>query len=201
MNVYVETNFLLELVFEQEQAGSCEEIIELCASQKLQMVVPAYSIVEPYEKLVRQTNSRKALQENLDVELRQLARSTSYQQRFGSVQDVYELLTQSSEQERERFARYRSLFLEKAEIVPLTSQILVAATLCEQHFDLRPQDAVVYATTLGHLQQQQPPAACFLNRNTKDFNKPEIKKELANHHCSLIYRFDQGLQFIRSQLR
>lgn len=104
MNVYVETNFLLELVFEQEQAGSCEEIIELCASQKLQMVVPAYSIVEPYEKLVRQTNSRKALQENLDVELRQLARSTSYQQRFGSVQDVYELLTQSSEQERERFA-------------------------------------------------------------------------------------------------
>ena len=30
MNVYVETNFVLELAFQQEESTACEDIIKLC---------------------------------------------------------------------------------------------------------------------------------------------------------------------------
>lgn len=35
MNVYVESNFVLELAFAQEQPEACEQILKLCEAQTL----------------------------------------------------------------------------------------------------------------------------------------------------------------------
>ena len=51
MNIYVETNFVLELVFEQEQHTSCEQILALCESGRSRLIIPAYCLAEPHEKL------------------------------------------------------------------------------------------------------------------------------------------------------
>lgn len=77
MKIYVETNFVLELVFQQEQLASCEQILQLCEAGLAQLVIPAYSLAEPHEKLTRQAKNRRDLQQLLDTELRQLARSAS----------------------------------------------------------------------------------------------------------------------------
>ena len=53
MNVYIESNFVLELALLQEQSSSCEEILGLCESRGVRFVVPAYSLAEPYETLTR----------------------------------------------------------------------------------------------------------------------------------------------------
>ncbi|MEH1768612.1 hypothetical protein [Nostoc sp.] len=75
---YVETNFVLELVFEQEQCVSCEQILQSCEIGQAKLIIPAYSLAEPHEKLSRQAKSRRDLQQLLDAELRQLSRTVSY---------------------------------------------------------------------------------------------------------------------------
>jgi hypothetical protein len=82
VNVYVETNFVLELAFQQEQFVSCEQILQLCEAGRIQLVIPAYSLAEPHEKLIRQANSRKELQRKLRDELQQLSRTASYVSRI-----------------------------------------------------------------------------------------------------------------------
>ncbi len=124
MNVYVETNFVLELVFEQEQYASCEQILNLCESGRARLVVPAYCLAEPHEKLTRQAASRKELQQHLESEVRQIGRTASYSTRIASIQNIASLLVQSSEEERERFARFRDHVLGIAQIIPLTVDIL-----------------------------------------------------------------------------
>ena len=47
MIVYVESNFVLELAFLQEQHESCNTIITLAESSQVELVIPAFSIVEP----------------------------------------------------------------------------------------------------------------------------------------------------------
>lgn len=103
MNVYVETNFVFELVFQQEQGNSCEQIPDLCEAGSARLIIPAYCLTEPYEKLIRQARSRRELQQNLEAELRQLARSSSYRTRVTSIQDIASLLIQSNEKEVQRF--------------------------------------------------------------------------------------------------
>ncbi len=99
MNVYVETNFVLELTFKQEQCLSCEQILHLGETGKIKLVIPAYSLAEPHEKLSRQARNRRELQQSLDTELRQLLRTAPYANRIKSIQDIASLIIQSNEKD------------------------------------------------------------------------------------------------------
>ncbi|MBN3873916.1 PIN domain-containing protein [Nostoc sp. JL33] len=200
MNIYVETNFVLELVFEQEQCVSCEQILQSCEIGQGKLIIPAYSLAEPHEKLSRQAKSRRDLQQLLDAELRQLSRTASYVSRIKSIQDIASLMVQSNEEERQRFVNYRQRLFNIAEVIALTGDILIEAASCEAIYDLRPQDAFVYASVINYLRQYQPQLACFLNRNSKDFDSPDIVDELNRFNCRMIPRFDHGYSFLQSQL-
>ncbi len=201
MNVYVETNFVLELVFQQQQSASCELILQLCEAGRAQLVVPAYSLAELHEELIRQANNRRELQKALQIELKQFVRTTPYTTRIDSIQDIARLLIQSNEEEHQRYVQYRDRLLQIAEIVPLTATILAEAATFEEPYDLAPQDALVYTSVLTHLHQTSPSVACFLNRNSKDFDNPDIVDELGKYNCRLIARFDHGYNFINSRLQ
>lgn len=200
MNIYVETNFVLEVTFEQEQCSSCEQILQLCEAGKAKLIVPAYCLAEPHEKLSRQARSRRTLQQSLEAELRQLLRTASYTSRIKSIQDIASLMIQSNEEERHRFIECRDRFLKVGEIVALNASILSEAASYETTYDLTPQDALVYASVITHLRHKLPEQACFLNRNSKDFDSPDIVDELSQLNCRMIPRFDRGYSFIRSQL-
>lgn len=200
MNIYVETNFVLELTFEQEQCSSCEQILQCCEAGKTKLIVPAYSLAEPHEKLSRQARSRRELQQSLDAELRQLLRSDPYANRIKSIQDIASLMVQSNEEERHRFDQCRNRLLKIGEIVALNANILSEAASYEVTYDLTPQDALVYASVITHLRQDSPEQACFLNRNSRDFDSPDIIDELRQFNCRMIPRFDRGHSFIQSQL-
>ncbi len=52
---------MLELALLQEQQASCEEILRLSEAGNIYLVIPAYSIAEPYETLVRRHRQRKRM--------------------------------------------------------------------------------------------------------------------------------------------
>ena len=198
MNIYVETNFVLELAFEQEQCLSCEQILKFCEAKKARLILPAYSLAEPYEKLNRQARERRKLQQSLNKELGQLLRTTTYANRIKSIQDIASLMVQSNEEEWQRFVGYRERLLEIGTIIALTAEVLMEATSCEVTYDLEPQDAIIFASVISHLKQSKPQQACFLNRNSKDFDSPDIIEELNQFNCRMISRFDRGWHFIQS---
>jgi predicted nucleic acid-binding protein len=202
VNIYVETNFVLELTFQQEQHYSCEQILALCESKHATLIIPAYSLAEPHEKLIRQAKNRNQLQESLQTELYQLSRTASDEgiNIKNRIQDLTSLIVQSNENERNRFIQYRECLFNVAEIIALTTEILREAASYEKTHDLTAQDAFVYASVINHLQRNQPKQACFLNRNFKDFNSPDIVDELKQFNCRMIPRFDHGYNFLESQL-
>jgi hypothetical protein len=77
---------------------------------------------------------------------------------------------------------------------------LIQAASCESTYDLSLQDAIVYASVMNYLRQYQPQLGCFLNRNSKDFDSPDIIDQLNQFKCPMIPRFDHGYNFIQSQL-
>ena len=200
MNVYVESNFVLELALLQEQHASCEEILRLSEADTSRLVIPAYSIAEPYETLVRRHKQRKRMKADLDDELRQLARTTTYAQRLIGFQDLTVLLIDSADEEAKRLEEIRTRLLKASEIIPLETLTLTDAIQHQRIHGLSPQDAIVYAAVLSHLQQHLTVQSCFLNRNSKDFDDPDLVEELNVHNCKLLARFDTGYQFIISCL-
>jgi predicted nucleic acid-binding protein len=200
VNIYVETNFIFELVFEQEQFASCEQILQLSEAGHIKLIIPAYSLAEPHEKLIRQTTKRREIKNKLEEELKQLLRTASYQNSINNVQHVYNLLVESSKDEKQRFIQYRDRFIRCAKIIPMNTDIIRDAAINEVVLNFQPQDAIIYASVMFHLRQNPPQIACFLNRNAKDFDNPITNNDLNRFNCRMIPRFDDGYNFIQSRL-
>ncbi len=200
MNIYVETNFVLELALMQEEHDSCEQLLEICEAGKARLIVPAYSLIEPYETLIRRDMNRRAIANTLETELNQLSRSAPYKAEIDPLRAIINLLVQSGSEERQRLTRLRERLLDITEIVPIGKDILASAQAHEMQHGLSPQDAIVFASTLWRLSQSNSHSNCFINRNTKDFGDPDIKDVLDQYDCRILFKFSDGLNYVQSQI-
>ncbi|MEE4358230.1 MAG: PIN domain-containing protein [Desulfococcaceae bacterium] len=201
MNVFVETNFILEIALLQEQYKECEKIIALCKNREASLIIPAYSLVEPYETLIRRHKDRLRLKIKLDTELNQLARTESYTERINDIKKLLGLLIQSREEEMLRLQNTVEELLQTAQIIPLHSGILAASARYQMQHDLSPQDSIVYASILYYLENDPGEPGCFLNKNSKDFDDLDIVENLEKFNCRMLSRFDHGFQYIISKIK
>lgn len=200
MNVYAETNFVLEIALRQEQCNNCEAIVALCKEQRINLVIPAYSLAEPYETLIRRHKERKKLKNNLDTELNQLARTDSYASDITKIQILTNLLIKSTEDEMNRLEDTRKYLINVAETIPLNSKILKFSAKHQKEHDLSPQDAIVYSSVIYHLEHNKLEPSCFLNKNSKDFDDPDITENLEHYKCKMLSRFDNGYKYIINKI-
>jgi predicted nucleic acid-binding protein len=198
--VYAETNFVLELALLQEQSASCDALLRLAEAGSIRLVLPAFSLAEPYDTLQRRHAARSTVSASLDRELRELGRTESYAAQVSRVRELSILLIESGADERTRLGETRARLTSAAEIAPLDGLALQSAARYSAQHGLSPQDALVYASVLHHLAGQEGAAACFLNRNTRDFDDPDMVGELRALNCRLIPGFDGGLEFVRRSL-
>jgi predicted nucleic acid-binding protein len=196
VNVYVESNFVLQLALLQESHASCEAILQLCEGGDARLVIPAFSLVEPYRTLDLRHAQRERIKRDLDAELRQLARTSSFGQRLTEFESLTSLLIDSAEEESIRWESVRAWLLRAADVVPIDGEILDAAARHRVVHALGPHDAIVYPSILSHLERSGSAPSCFLNADARDFDDPDLVAELASHQCKLIFRFDDGLRYL-----
>lgn len=199
MIIYVESNFVLELAFRQEDYESCENILKLAESGKIALMLPAYCLGEPYERLVRRDRQRRDVHRKLSEELRELARSAPYADAAANLNNLTGLLVESGEQEMSQLNEVLVRLLDIATLIPLDREVLRNALLAQQNFGLSPQDAIVYASVHSKIVGENAPQ-CFVNKNTRDFLIPEIEEDFEAHNCRLIGKFSNGLNYARSVL-
>ena len=199
MNVYVESNFVLELALLQEQHSACEAILSLCDRRAARLVMPAYSLVEPFETMKRHQGKRRQLRSQLDKELRQLSRTSANADRLKDYGSITSLLVDSAGDDRQRLESVRSRLLACAEVVPLGVDVLERAASFQSGLGFGVQDAVVVASVFSHLEASPASRSCFLNRDP-DFDDLGVREDLKARGCKLLRSFDQGLQFLRATL-
>jgi PIN domain len=198
MVVYVETNFVMEVALLQEQYESCEKIIGLCEAEKAELVIPAFSLIEPYDTIIRNGKNRKQLSRDIESAHTQLARSKPFKEQIDTLQELTAFLVRSEQDEMQRLRATLERLLAVAEIIPLSATI-VSAALAYTTFE-KPQDALVYASVIEHLSAAAEGKKCFFNKNSKDFDDPDIEDALKSHDCKMLFGFDNGLEYLTSQV-
>ncbi|MCI0491114.1 MAG: PIN domain-containing protein [Blastocatellia bacterium] len=199
MIVYVESNFVLESAYLQEEHESCEEILKLAEEGRIGLVLPAYSVGEPYDSWVRRSKQRAELHERLLRELNELSRSKPYVEMLDEFQGITKTLVQSGGEEKERLDNAVSRILEKAVVVPIEREVIKAAIDFQKTRNLSPQDSIVYASVLSHLSSSSTEEPkCFITKNSKDFANPDIYTELESYGCKLLTKFNNGLGYAKS---
>ena len=199
MNVYAETNFLLEIAFLQEEYESCEEILRHAEDGIIDLFIPAFSIGESYDAWVRRDRRRVELQARLERELNEIARSAPYGDIRAESGEFASVLGRSAREDKARLDDALVRALEVVEVISIGADTIKSAINYQRELGLSPQDSIVYASVLEHLQTGVAGPKCFLNRNANDFLITEIRAELERYDCRLITSFADGLGFIESR--
>lgn len=142
MIVYVESNFLLEVVALQEEHEECLELLTLSREETIRLVLPAFSLAEPIHTIHRRHSEREELQQRLNREMALLSRSASFEERLGEVADVASILDDSRREEQERLDQLLGEAAEIAEIIPLGEQVLKRARHVRAEHRLSPGVAI-----------------------------------------------------------
>lgn len=189
MIVYAESNFVLELAFLRSDHDSAERLLELSEAGRIRLAVPAFSLAEPHETLVRRARARRSLLVQLSAEIGELARSKPYRALAQRSRTVTKVLAASEEEERNRLNRVVERLIAGATVIPLAPEIVGTALDLQGSLALSAQDAIVLASVEADLGRAPDEPRIFVNQNRKDFLTPDILDRLAGLRCRLITSF------------
>jgi hypothetical protein len=198
MKVFAETNFLVELTLAQEEAPSCEEIISLSEAGVSELILPAFSVPEAYHALIGRHRQRVAFSNELDIQLGQFRRSTTFnaEPEFEAVQRQ---LATSTLEESARFVKYSNWLISNAKLIPLTLPVIELSREWQNRSGLDLPDSVVLASVISDLQESHDSDSCFVTRDQDLTLDPEIRDQLRSLRCEIKPTFAAGLSYIRAR--
>jgi predicted nucleic acid-binding protein len=202
MILYVESNFILEIVFQQEQADSAEALLQLGEERKIEIAFPTFSLIEPYWTIKHRGEQREGLCEELNRELNQLRRSESHKDLVLNLESARKTML---ELERHNLSSLKSTTLRVLSIgkaIEIGQEVFAGALVHQSRYGLSLLDAVVYSAVANDLARRGDPSPkCFVSKDNKAFFDPGIIAELSSHNCRYISSFEDALNFIRSQTK
>lgn len=201
MRVYVETNFILELVLEQDQHTFCEALLSLASESKIALVLPSFSL---FETLYALDGKMKAWKQPGHEEFRKLLTETSRTKRLkeqatNALTLLTELKTAATADTEQRMKDVEGRLLANTEQLLLNGEVLREGRRLADAFGINSADALVLASILGD-PKLGTTTSLFLNRNTKDFDDEAITALLRAKSCQLNESFQGGLYLVRRSL-
>jgi predicted nucleic acid-binding protein len=195
VRVYVESNFVLEIVWEQEQEGPARRLLELAGEGSIELVIPAFALVEPHWTRQRRSTNRKAHLQRLVNEQRNLMRSSA---RAEVVVTVNRLIDQIGRMDAADDASHQNLVAHMAKtcrVLKLDGQEIMEGISVQAQTGLKYFDALMLATIVVDLGSSRPTGECaFVSRDSRAFDDPMVRKLLADLGCRYLASFDDAVR-------
>jgi predicted nucleic acid-binding protein len=192
MNVFIESNFVLELAFRQEEHDVCARIWQAAGSATFTLHLPQYALTEVFQTLRARREQRDNARSYLLDEISQHRREAESD---GETMDsltaaLNDLLLERRLAQTQRLHTIAAELAESATTVPLTPAVIREAYEKASQHGLATQDSLVYASVLAGLRALPGEAnSLFVSRNKKDFGKPAIVEELLALNCEYVSSF------------
>ena len=201
MKVYVETNWLLDLVLEQERIQSSSFVVELAKDKKIQLYLPEISLIEADQKIVRRKLQREILIENLQQEERELkrVRNTRYQSQAAAIGKDITRLIEISEFEREHFNKTVRDISKFLTWLHFGDDSLQNSFDFEKNYELSRLDALIYAVIRTDAASDLATEKCFIDYDGH-FKNPELKLDMVGLGITFLSSPMSVENFLRSQI-
>ena len=194
MILYVETNFLIEIAIKQEQSDAVDSLLLLAESARIDLCYPAFCLGEAFANLDRRSSRRNTIQQSLSIEARELGRSGPRQGLADGLRRLSADLASVKKHEADGMDRAMLRLVRCARAIPVDGILYDLARHYATQYALSPQDAIVYGSAITDLKVQQTgDEKLFLSLNSKDFDSPAIRDELALYNCGYRPSFTAGL--------
>jgi hypothetical protein len=199
MIIIVETNFIVEVVIDQDQSSACEEIFRLSSPPgNVHLVIPAFSFAEAGMMIERRRGERKILVSELAGRAKNPRGSRVHARYANALEELRSELLRVNELEDQRFFDF-SDWIDRVGSIALTDKMISEAIVFRQAGVMTKfPDAIVLASVLGYLDDDalKGQKICFVTPDN-EFANPRIVTLLRGHGCSLVRSFADAVAWVQ----
>ena len=196
MIVYVESNFLVELVFLQHESDSCETLRAMAESGKIELRVPSFAVVEAADLIRKTHNERQRLVTDL---VSQVARSAHLHSSAEPLERLKLDFAESVRVEEQRLLSIRKFIRRHATIIPFDRDALDSSIFFHETEIVEGRaDAWILASIIADAREVRDAGgqSVFVTKDKKDFNKSELLPHLKAVRCKLLLSFADCVAFL-----
>ena len=179
MNIFLvgETNFLVDLGLEQDK--NVTHLTKLSIGRKITLIVPEISFFEVWRAVLSKTRKRKELAESLKQEANQIRRSSYGAEIAESLKGSAKLLEESYDADLSFLENPLEILKQICTVTEYSPRIHSRSYLVtlDERYGLVDPDASIYES-IKEFAKEIKGVKIHLNKNTGDFDKPIIHKEL-----------------------
>jgi predicted nucleic acid-binding protein len=204
MILIVETNFIIELVLQQEHSRACEELLAVCASGVARLAIPAFAIAEAGMMLERSRGERrKFLNEDLSRQRGKIGTAKLLQRYEAILMDLDKELVAAQSESDSRWLDFRHS-LDNADVIPLTAEALEETIAIQAGREIEQwPDTLVLASVKSYLAGLRATgtstAAVFVSTDGAAFGRSMITEQLRKLGCSYVNSFANAVLHVRSK--
>lgn len=197
MIVYVESNFVLEIARNQEQAAEADEILGLAEQGRVELAFPSIAVCEPFSTWGYRRTDFARIRSEVERAVRLLLPAGVTFEIVLDAGYVAQILTATSARLDETILR----MLQTGTAIPVSSDVFQRSLDYRGLGLSKPQDAVVFASVVKDLEARNPrEAKCFVSKDAKDLDQEDLKQLLRRHQCEFKPNFAAGLAWLRAHL-
>jgi len=184
-----ETNFLID--FGLAQDDNVKYIVKLASHGKVSLVVPEISFFEVWGAILSKIKRRKELAENLRKEANQIGGSNYAGKTAKNLKESAKLLEESYDADISSLEDSLEMIKQICTIINYSPAIHTRSYLItlDKRYDLVNPDASIYES-IKEFARENDGIKIHLNKNTNDFDKKIIHKELKELGVEVY--FDSG---------
>ena len=201
MRVYAETNWLLDLVFQQERFAASSFVLSLAQDRKIDLCLPEIIVWEGNQKVERRNAQRSDTIKGLRDQRREFSRSQNpfYQSRSASLQVEIDELGTISGIEHKRFDQLIDELLPIATWLHLSQDIWAKCLDLQDQHELKQTDALIYAIIRADAALRPDVEKCFIDYDGA-FSDPTLKQDMSALGMTLLASSDAVTGFLQSRL-
>jgi predicted nucleic acid-binding protein len=198
VDVYVESNFVLELVYEQEEVAAARGLLSLGEDGAIALALPAFAVAEPLSTIRNRAVRRRQLVSALSGELAELRRSESIRAAAEEAESVELLLAEIEQTQLTDFETVVIRVASAARILPILHEGLSLAFEVQRELALELTDALIVGAVLQDLPGRAG-ESCFLTQD-QTLASPRVRERLGAAGCTTIPSLANGLEFVRARV-
>ena len=199
MIVYVETNLLVEIALDQEQAESARRIVDFAKAKRIQLVLPAISIAESYWAISAKAEKRQPLLTQLVDAHRDLSRSAPLHFFSDSLRELGDAFLKLHQEHLDGFRSLLSDVLRLAHLVELGGETVASAMAIDLRYGQGLLDSMVLASVHAHITEQGRVAPKLFTTRDRDLFGVAKQVLVADYNCTCIPSYDDSAKFIEAR--
>ncbi|MBI1922949.1 hypothetical protein HYR99_01730 [Candidatus Poribacteria bacterium] len=176
MRVYAETNWLLDLVFQQERLEASSFVLLLAQDSKIDLCLPELIVWEGNQKVERRNAQRGDTIKQMRRESREFNRSQNplYQSRSTQLDREFRELESISDLERDRFDQIIMEIFPIVTWLHLSQEIWADCLDLQDRYAMKRTDALIYAVIRADAALHPNVGKCFIDYD-RIFDTPGLK--------------------------